>query len=358
MGLALDLADALAWRATGRVAVSACTVGCKWSYLNHDEPGWQLDLLDRIDLADLPQRASLPERALPIGAPAGTLTAEAAAALGLTTACMVGIGLIDAHAGGVALLGGRDAAALNRSLAMIAGTSTCHMAVSAEPRFVPGIWGPYQGAMLPGWWLNEGGQSATGALLDHVLDWHAEGRALGADRHAMVSNAIAGRVAERGPGFVDGLRVRPDFNGNRSPHANPLARGAIEGLTLDASFDSLLRLYYAAATGIALGTREIIAAQNRAGYAIDRLHLTGGHANSPILPRLYADATGCTVITTPDTDSVLLGTACVAACAARLYPDLAGAARAMRPREVEMRPDPAIRAYFDGEYAAFLGMQG
>ena len=61
---------------------------------------------------------------------------------------------------------------------MIAGTSTCHMAASPEQRRIPGVWGPYFGAMLPGLWLNEAGQSATRALLDHILDWHAEDRML------------------------------------------------------------------------------------------------------------------------------------------------------------------------------------
>ena len=92
------------------------------------------------------------------------------------------------------------------------------------------------------------------------------------------------------------LMVLPDFNGNRSPLAEPRARGVIHGLGLDHSFDSLARLYYATAIGIALGTRHIVDALNRHAYRIDTLHLTGGHAGSPLLVRLYADVTDCRVL--------------------------------------------------------------
>jgi ribulose kinase len=61
---------------------------------------------------------------------------------------------------------------LKRNQPFIAGTSSCYMAVSQEPRFIPGVWGPYFSAMVPGLWLTEAGQSATGALLDHVIYTH------------------------------------------------------------------------------------------------------------------------------------------------------------------------------------------
>jgi ribulose kinase len=161
-------------------------------------------------------------------------------------------------------------------LAMIAGTSTCHMAVSPNPRTIPGVWGPYFGAMLPGLWLNEAGQSATGALLDHILDWHSEGRKLGPDRHAVMAARVEAALPAEGPAFAGNLHVLPDFHGNRSPLADPDSVGVVHGLRLDASPRSLDQLYYATAIGIALGTRHIVDALNQRGYRILHLHLTGG----------------------------------------------------------------------------------
>lgn len=105
------------------------------------------------------ERGRLPEHASPIGKNLGPLTREAAAHLGLTTATQVGVGLIDAHAGAVGVLGGfaGEPKTIGRHLALIAGTSSCLMALSPDLRSVPGVWGPYFGAVLPGLWLNEGG---------------------------------------------------------------------------------------------------------------------------------------------------------------------------------------------------------
>jgi FGGY-family pentulose kinase len=359
-GRILDLADYLTFKSSGSNARSCCTITCKWTYLAHEAPGWQADFLDAVGLADLAARTRVPAEASPIAAPLGPLTAGAAADLGLTTGCVVGCGLIDAHAGALGVLGpavGQGGVELDRKLALIAGTSSCLMALSAAPRPVAGVWGPYFGAVAPGLWLNEGGQSATGALLDHILDCHAEGRALGAAAHRVVLERIRALRAEEGDDFAGRLMVLPDFHGNRSPLADPHALGVISGLSLDASLDSLARLYFATALGIALGTRHIMGALNDAGFAIERLHVAGGHTRNPLLMELYADATGCTVVAPPEeTDAVLLGTAMVAAAGAGLHADLGAAASAMAQPGTTRRPDPARRAAYDRRYRAFLEM--
>ncbi|MEO7937948.1 MAG: FGGY-family carbohydrate kinase, partial [Burkholderiaceae bacterium] len=342
-GMALDLADYLVWKATGMVTASACTVTCKWTYLNHERVGWQQDFLSTIGLAELQQKLRLPAQALPVGGRAGSLAEATAREWGLEPGIAVAVAMIDAHAGALGVLGATPQDELDQRLALIAGTSNCHMALTAEPRAVTGIWGPYFGAVLPDAWLNEGGQSASGALLDHILDNHTESTGLGDDRHGRIADHIARRRVETGPDYASEILVLPDFHGNRSPLARADVRGIVWGLGMDNSFDALARLYHAAAVGIAYGTRHIIDQLNARGYRINRLHLTGGHAKSPLLVRLYADATGCEVVLPREADGVLLGTALLAATAADVFADLRCAGQAMVHSRENLAPDPQTR---------------
>lgn len=339
LGLAFDLADFLTWKASGRTARSICTLACKWGYLGHAAPGWRPDFLAAVGLEDLLSRAGLPEAATPVGADLGPLTAQAAMELGLTPAARVAAGLIDAHAGALGVLGGLPPDERDRRAALVAGTSNCVMLVGAAPVAAPGLWGPARDAILPGQWMTEGGQSAAGALLDHVC--RLTGAAPSAELHARIAGRIAALRADHGWELAAELHVLPDMRGNRSPHADPSALGAISGLGLDASFDGLARLYWRAAVGVALGLQEVIAAMRAAGAPVERLHATGGHVRNPMLMGLYATAVGIPIEAHDAVDAVLLGAAMAAAAAGGLHPGLAAAADAMHAPGDEFLPDPA-----------------
>jgi len=356
-GLLFDLADFLTWRASGSTARSHGTLSCKWGYAPLGQGGWPTGFLARLGLDDAITRGGLPQRATPVATDLGALSDEAADALGLTTGCRVAAGLIDAYAGALAVLGGSDAIAAGDRLALIAGTSSCVMTLADGPVPLAGFWGPYRDVPLPGLWTSEGGQSATGGLLDHLIATHGGGLAPDAATHGRIAARIAELRAAEGIDLAGRLHVLPDFHGRRSPDADPRALGVISGLTLDASFDGLCRLYWRSCVGIALGLRSILDALEEAGVATARLNLAGGHTRNPLLMELYADATGRTVNEPKAEDTMSLGAAITAAPAAGLFGEVAAAARAMGPRLRERRPNPAHRARFEHDYRVFQELQ-
>jgi len=138
--------------------------------------GWNPSFWRQIGLGDLADEgfARIGTVVLSPGEAVGAgLTEEVGGELGLPPRTPVATAIIDAHAGGLGMVGADLSAVgdvpLTARLALIGGTSSCHMATSEQATFVPGVWGPYYSAMLPGHYLSEGGQSSAGQLLEHVL---------------------------------------------------------------------------------------------------------------------------------------------------------------------------------------------
>ncbi|MBK8252101.1 MAG: FGGY-family carbohydrate kinase [Polyangiaceae bacterium] len=376
----LDLADYLSYRATGNDARSLCTTVCKWTYLGHkaltdnEAAGWQADYLRAAKLDDLVNDgyARIGKRVRPMGERAGALTAKAAAELGLVPGTAVGIGIIDAHAGGIGMLGARlngiapTPVTLEERLALIGGTSSCHMAVSREALFVPGIWGPYKSAMIPGMWLTEGGQSATGALIDHTVYSHAradelkaEAKARGLSVYALLNERLA-KLADGLPFeamLTRELHVLPDHHGNRSPRADPTLRGMVSGLKLSDTIDSLALLYLATVQAIAHGTRHILSTMNQHGYRIHTLLACGGDTKNPVFLREHADITGCRIVLPKEPEAVLLGSAILGAVASGDYPDLLSAMAQMNGAATVIEPAGGETAhYHNKKHSIFLRM--
>jgi FGGY-family pentulose kinase len=345
---------------------------CKWTYLGHEgkHGRWDKSFFRQAGLDDLFDGDRIGKAVRPMGTFAGPLTETAAKALGLRAGVAVGVGIIDAHAGGVGVLGsalrdGDGAGSFEQALALIGGTSSCHMATTSKRVFVKGIWGPYYGAMIPGMWLLEGGQSATGGLIDHVIADSSAAKELSELARARgktpyeILNAEVGRIKRRerkGPEITKDLHVLPYYHGNRSPIADPYARGLVDGHSLDQSVETLARRYYATVQAVAYGTRHIIEELNAKGLTIDTIHACGGGTKNPLWLREHADITGCDISLPREPEAMLLGTAMLAAVGAGAYPSVADAMSAMGHAGKTVHADLSNSAYHDAKYEIFRKM--
>lgn len=367
-----DLADFLSWRATGSRERSVCTVTCKWTYLAH-EARWDPDYFQTIGLGELVDDdfARIGSTIVDIATPLGSgLTKQAAAELGLVSGTPVGAPLIDAHAGGVGTLGGtgpNGAADPAGELALIMGTSSCAMALTRDPAFVDGVWGPYFGALLPGYWLLEGGQSAYGAALDYLVAMHPA-FAMAKDEAAATGVSVLDYLERRAvetagsldaaAGLAVDIHIVPEFLGNRSPEADPKATAVLAGLTLDSGSDGLVRLFVAGLCGLCYGTRQIVEANREKGVDLGTIVVSGGAARSALLRRILADATGLKVALPVTGEPVLLGGAMLGAVASGAQPSLKDAAAAMcRVGDIIEPAGDAMAAFHTAKYEAFRVLQ-
>lgn len=378
-----DLADFLVYKATGVNVRSLCTTTCKWIYQGYQKEqsessiGWDDSYFNAIGLDDLVEEdyRRIGHDVQPVGEPAGEgLTKQASQDLGLKPGTAVGVAMIDAHAGGIGLLGmqlqaeEKEEINYKNRFALIGGTSSCHMAVSQEPNFIDGVWGPYYSAMLPGMWLNEGGQSATGALIDHIIfsskksdELKKQAEKTGKTVYQLLNERLDHLKTEKGLTYVDRLtqelHLLPYFHGNRSPRADPNLTGSICGLKLSSTLDDLAQLYLAVIQAVAYGTRHIIEALNINGYNIDTIVATGGGTKNSLFLQQHANICGCNIILPKEEDAVLLGSAILGAVASRTYSDIYKAMDGMnKPGEIINPQTGNMERYHARKYHIFKKM--
>lgn len=111
------------------------------------------------------------------------------------------------------------------------------MSLVRHPLYVDGVWGPYAGAVFPDTFLHEAGQSATGRLIDFVIESHpayAQLQQLAGTVHVQMflnetlqKITLDGRVEE----LTRDVHVWPDYHGNRSPLADSQMRGMVSVFT-------------------------------------------------------------------------------------------------------------------------------
>jgi ribulose kinase len=186
----------------------------------------------------------------------------------------------------------------------------------------------------------------------------AEARGRGVSVYEYLNSVVAD-IKQRdleGPAIVKDLHLLPYFLGNRSPNADPSARGIISGLTMDESIDAVARLYYATIQAIAYGTRHIIEEMNSNGYAIKRIHACGGGTRNSLWLQEHADITGCDIILSREPEAVLLGSAILAAVGSGKFPSIMDAAVRMTSVGQRFQPKKKHARFHQAKYRVFRMM--
>jgi len=335
----IEFTDWIAYRLTGRLTLNLDTVTQRWFY-HTPSGGWPLDFFAAIGLPDL--AAKFPADILPLGASVDGLSEEAANALGLRPGIPVAAGGGDAFVG---LLG--QGVTQPGDLGVVMGSSNVLSALSVKELHFPGVFGSFPDAIIPGLNLVEGGQVSTGSVLAWFKRNFGAGAAADAAARGVSVYQLLDEEAAQVPPGAEGLIVLDYFQGNRTPHTDSTARGAIWGLSLQSGRAQVFR---ALMEGIAYGMEDILQTFRTHGFPVERIIASGGATHSPLFMQIYADVCGQPLQVTREPEASLLGSAVVAAVGAGLHPDLATAAQQMVAIERQFTPDPQRHA----EYAFFV----
>jgi L-ribulokinase len=294
-------------------------------------------------LADLRNR--LYDRAWDASVAAGLLGAEWAKKLGLSEGIPIAIGELDVHYGSI------GSGIAEGTLVKAIGTSTCDCCVVRMDKpiaDIPGICGIVPGAILPGYYGIEAGQSAVG----DIFKWWVEKICHGdASSHLELTR----QAAESKPGR-SGLLALDWHNGNRTILVDPRLTGLMLGQTLHTT---PAELYRALIEATAFGARAIIERIRQYGVPVDRVVCCGGIAEkNPLLMQIYADVTGCTMRVAGSGQAAALGSALSASVLAGParggHADFISAQKAMTSlKPVVYTPDPAGQAIYDRLYKLY-----
>jgi L-ribulokinase len=349
----IEAADWIVWQLTGVETRNSCTAGYKAIWSKQDgfpSPDFfaALHPAMRDIVAD-----KMSTDILPLGARAGGLTAEMAAATGLLPGIAVAVANVDAHVS-------VPAATVTGTgrMVMIMGTSTCHMVVGERPAIVPGMCGVVEDGILPNLAGFEAGQSCVG---DHFA-WFVENGVPGAyEREAQARDLnlhqlLEEKAAALQPG-ESGLLALDWWNGNRSVLVDVDLTGLLLGATLATRAEEI---YRALIEATAYGTRVIIEAFEANGVPVNEIVAAGGlPERNHLLMQIYADVTGREFKVVGTTQAGALGSAMHGAVAAGAavggYDTIAAAAAQMaRLQDVVYRPIAAHQAVYDQLYAEYL----
>jgi xylulokinase len=169
------------------------------------------------------------------------------------------------------------------------------------------------------------------------LRWFRDALAPGEDFATLTASA------DGVPPGAEGLLFLPYLTGERSPHADPLARGAFVGLTVGHDRRHMTR---AVLEGVAFGLRDGLDQMIAAGMPVPaQVRASGGGTASPLWRQILADVLEAEVATVSTTEGAAYGTALLAAVGAGWFESVEAAADALVTVVPAASPGPDVPAY-------------
>lgn len=331
-----EFQDYINFHLTGRMVASINNVAVRWHY-RRSAGGFAHSLVAALGLPELIEK--WPKEIVALGETIGPLTAKAADHCGLKAGIPVAQGGADAF---IAMIG--LGVVKPGAMAFITGSSHLHLGLSPNAFHGKGIWGTYEDALIPGLHVVEGGQTSTGSVINWYKSLIGDGMSYG---------QLNAEAAELPPGS-EGLIVQEHFQGNRTPHTDPLSRGAIMGLSLK---HSRAHIFRAMIEGIAFGTEAIFKAMRQNGYQPNEFRICGGATRSDLWMQIHADVSGIPLTLTAVPDAPALGSAILAAVAAGRFKSIQDASHAMvtitRCIEPNMKRHAEYRPLFEAYERAY-----
>ena len=330
--------DWLNHKMTGRWASSLNNVSVRWHYSSR-HGGWQTGLVKALDMEVLLEK--WPKDVLAPGEVIGELTGDAAMHLGLDAGTPVVQGGADAFIGMVGL-----GVVKPGDITLITGSSHLQFMVCEKEYHAKGVWGTYADAVYPGKHVLEGGQTSTGS----VINWFKQNFA-----SDVAYETLNEEARELGPG-CDGLLSQDHFQGNRTPHTDPLSVGALIGLSLS---HTRAHVYRAIIEGVCLGTKLVIEEFKKAGD-VNRVVIAGGATNSDLWMQIHADTLGMDIERTLVPHAPLLGDAILAATGIGKFDSIEKGCEAMVQESPQgpVRCDKSNAVYYDDVFERYKGLYG
>ena len=275
----------------------------------------------------------------------GKLTREAAAELGLTTECVVVAGAGDCAAGAIGngiVKTGALSTSIGTSGVMFVHSDT----MQADPE---GRLHTFCHA-VHGKWHMMGVILSAGAGLQWFRNQLCQAEMAAAKRGKTDPYESLTAEAEGVPAGAEGLFFLPYLAGERTPHADPLARGCFVGLTLSHTRGHMVR---SVLEGVTYAMRDSLEIIRQLDVPVRQIRASGGGSRSKLWRQVQADVFGQKVVTLNAEEGPAYGVALLAAVGAGAFKDIGEACEATISVVDETPVKRPAASYYDRSFPVY-----